>query len=151
MSPEAPDVTARRDTSHVCCDSGRPTPSCSSPGELEGDCCRDSCLWTGVCELFVCFCLLARVFLCAFQGRNLVFVVVFGLSADDLLGFLGSRTVQGNVDVFFCLQQVQNHLRVGCPDKTKSQNKDRSTTIRQHDNIGDTQMSLKERREWVED
>lgn len=54
-----------------------------------------------------------------FPCRNLVFIVVFGLSADDLLRFLGSRTVQGNINIFFCLQQVQNHLRVGCPDIKK--------------------------------
>lgn len=80
-----------------------------------------------------------------------MFIVVFGLSADDLLRFLGSRTVQGNINIFFRLQQVQNHLRVGCPDKRRSQYKHRSTSICQQDNIGDTHVSLRERSEQGEE
>lgn len=53
---------------------------------------------------------------CVFQCRNLLFIV-FRLSADDLLRFFGSRTVERNIDVLLCLHQVENHLRIGIPEE----------------------------------
>lgn len=54
--------------------------------------------------------------LCVFQCRNLLFIG-FGLSADDLLRFFGSRTVERNINVLLCLQQVENHLWICFPEK----------------------------------
>lgn len=48
------------------------------------------------------------------------FVAVFRLGSDDLLRLFGSRTVQRNVDIFFCLQQVQNLLIPVTADKRQN-------------------------------